>query len=81
MHNGVGPMPKTKALLADKGATATNWFSECTTTSKKKLNLRSSFRRVAMRSPHADLLPEPLRAGYWQVLSQPQDHRRRMHAR
>jgi hypothetical protein len=26
MHNGVGPMPKTKALLADKGATATNWF-------------------------------------------------------
>lgn len=25
-HNGVGPMPKTKALLADKGATATQWF-------------------------------------------------------
>lgn len=23
---GVGPMPKTQALLADKGATATNWF-------------------------------------------------------
>ena len=26
MHNGVGPMPKTKDLLADQGATATNWF-------------------------------------------------------
>ena len=25
-HNGVGPMPKTKALLADKGAMATQWF-------------------------------------------------------
>ena len=25
-HNGVGPMPKAKALLADKGATATQWF-------------------------------------------------------
>ena len=23
---GVGPMPKTKALLADQGATASNWF-------------------------------------------------------
>jgi arylsulfatase A-like enzyme len=25
-HNGVGPMPKTKAAMADKGATATNFF-------------------------------------------------------
>ena len=25
-HGGVGPMPKTKALLADQGATATNFF-------------------------------------------------------
>ena len=24
MHNGVGPMPKTKAVLADKGATGTH---------------------------------------------------------
>jgi hypothetical protein len=26
MHNGVGPMMKTKAALVDKGATALNWF-------------------------------------------------------
>jgi hypothetical protein len=26
MHNGVGPMPKTKIALADKGAMANNWF-------------------------------------------------------
>jgi hypothetical protein len=25
-HNGVGPMPKAQALLADEGATATQWF-------------------------------------------------------
>ena len=25
-HNGVGPMSKTKRVLADMGATATNWF-------------------------------------------------------
>jgi hypothetical protein len=26
MHDGKGPMPKTQALMADKGATADQWF-------------------------------------------------------